>query len=70
MNVDMSGTTLSGALDTCVLECYATSEDIQITLSPLLLAIAEKICHICRFIESNTWNAGKQTTQGSQSFES
>ena len=66
----MSGITPSGALDTCVLESYATSEDIKITLSPLLLAIAEKICHVCRFIESNIQNVGKETTHGSQSFES
>lgn len=38
---------------THILECYATSEDIQITISPLLLAIAEKVCHVCRLIESN-----------------
>lgn len=36
----------------CILEVYATSEDIQITLSPLLLAIAKKICHVCRLTES------------------
>ena len=40
------------ALHTYIPEYCTTGKDIQITLSPLFLPITEKICHVCRSLES------------------
>jgi len=59
-----------GGRHTCIPECDATGEDIQITLSPLFLPIAEKIRHVYPFARIKRIRLQQMTTRSSQSFES
>lgn len=59
-----------GRRHACLPEFDATSEDIQITLSPLFLPISEKIRHVYPFARINRIRLQQITTRSSQSFES